>query len=320
MKFIEVPEFGDLGQLHLSERDAPQPKAGEITIDVRASGINFADIMAVSGDYPNVPSAPYRPGFEVAGEVSALGDGVDNWKVGDRAMALVKEGGYSEQLAVAAEQAAPVPEPLDYAGATALLVQGLTAFYLLDSAPLHEGEVVLLSSAAGGVGSMAIQIAGLKGASKVIGLASPRGHERVRELGAEPVDYRESGWADKAKELSGRDGVDVFLDSIGALDGEGFEALGRGARWMIFGGQGHSDAPLAKERVWKMLFQSITLRGFGLNPEQYDVARGLKQLSEWAAAGKLEADAPHRYPLAHVRQAFEDITNRKTHGKVVLEP
>lgn len=319
MTYIEVPQFGEFDQLQLREGEAPTPGESEIVIDVRAAGINFADVVAVSGHYPNVPRAPYRPGFEVAGDVSAVGEGVENWRVGDRAMALVPNGGFSEKLVVPAQNAALIPDALDFGAATALLVQGLTAFYLLDSAPLNEGETLLLSSAAGGLGSLAIPIAKLRGAKKVIGLASPRGHDRVRELGALPVNYREQGWSKKVEELA-PDGVDVFLDSTGALDGEGFETLGRGARWMIYGGQSDSDADLAKERVFKMLFQSITLRGFGLNPQQYDVSAGLKQLSQWVENGKLQVEAEHRYPLSEVRQAFEDISNRKTHGKVVLEP
>ena len=319
MKTIEVPQFGGFDQLQVRESDEPAPNPGEIVIAGRASGINFADVIAVSGNYLGVPSAPYRPGFEIAGEVSAVGDNVENWKVGDRAMAFVPSGGFSEKLAVDAKTASPIPDGLDFASATALLVQGLSAFYLLDSAPLKAGETLLLSSAAGGLGSLATQIALLKGASKVIGLASPRGHDRVRELGAEPVNYREEGWSQRVKELA-PDGVDVFLDSTGALDGEGFETLSKGARWMIYGAQSDSDAPFAKERLFKMLLQSMTLRGFGLDPQQYDVARGLKQLSEWVESGQLKVEADCRYPLAEVQRAFEDISNRKTHGKVVLEP
>ena len=319
MKYIEVPQFGGFDQLQMREGDAPTPGQGEILIDVRASGINFADIFALTGQYPPVPKAPYRPGFEVAGEVSALGEGVENWKVGDRAVAFVK-GGFAEQAVASVGNAAPIPAKLDFADAPALLVQGLTAFYLFDRAPLREGETVLLSSAAGGVGTLAIQIAKIEGAKTVIGLASPRGHDRVRELGAEPVNYREKGWSAKVKELA-PDGVDVFLDSIGALDGEGFETLASGARWMYFGVQGDSDAPLRKKRAFEMLFKSMTLRGFVLSPpQQGDVQRGLKQLSQWIDEGNLEVKNECRYPLADVRQAFEDITNRKTHGKVVLEP
>ena len=319
MKFIEVPQFGGFDQLQIRQTNDPTPDDDQLLIDVRAAGINFADITAVSGHYPNVPSAPYRPGYEVAGEVSAVGAGVDGWKVGDRAMALIPDGGFVEKIAVLADGCSHIPSKLDFGAATALLVQGLTAFYLLDSAPLHEGETVLLASAAGGLGALAIQIARLKGAAKVIGLASPRGHNLVRELGAEPVDYRQKGWGKRVQELA-PDGIHVFLDSTGALDGEGFDTLATGARWMIYGGQSDSDAPLAKSRVFEMLFKSITLRGFGLNPKQYDLSRGLQQLGAWVESGQLQVEANHRYPLTQVQRAFEDISKRKTHGKVVLEP
>ena len=319
MRTIEVPQFGDFDQLQVREVEAPRAGQGELLIDVRAAGINFSDVTSIAGHNPNAPTAPFRPGFEVAGEVAAVGEGVEGWKIGDRAVSALAGGGFSEQVTVATENAVPVPSNIDFAAATALLVQGLTAFYLMEIAPLKPGETVLLGSAAGGVGSLAIQIARIKGAAKVIGLASPRGHERVRELGAEPVNYREDGWSAHVKEFAPK-GVDVFLDSIGALDGEGFETLNTGARWMFFSNQSGSQGTLSNERAMKMLFQSNVLHGFFLDPKVYDFGAGLKQLCQWVESGQLMPTVEHRYPLAEVRQAFEDISNRKTHGKVVLEP
>ena len=319
MKTIEVPQFGDFDQLTVREVEAPQAGKGELLLNVRASGINYSDVIAVAGHYPNVPNAPYRAGFEVAGDVAALGEGVENWKVGDRAVSFVMGGGFSEQVTVSAERAVTVPSKIDFAASTALLVQGLTAFYLLKTAPLKQGQTLLLSSAAGGLGSLAIPMAHIMGAGKVIGLASPRNHDRVRELGAEPVNYREEGWSKRVQELA-PDGVDVFLDSIGDLDGEGFDTLNKGGQWMFFGNQSGSQNTLSKERAMKMVFRSNNLKGFVLSPDICDFAAGLKQLSQWVESGQLKPTVEHRYPLSEVRQAFEDIDNRKTYGKVVLEP
>ena len=320
MKYVEVPTFGGPEVLQVIEGEDAAPQAGQVAIEVKAAGINFADLMARAGGYPGVKSAPFRPGYEVAGVVSAVGDGVDGLKAGTRVMALVPSGGYTSRAIVDAPRVIPLPDGLDFAPATALLVQGMTAYFLLESGNLQARQNVLIAGAAGGVGSLAVQIARLKGAGKIIGLASPSKHERVRALGADAaLDYTKSGWAKDALAATAGQGVHIYLDSQGDLSGEAFDALGEKAHWLVYGGQAGSGSGLPAERMWQMVGKNLTLRGYTLFGDFAQFGRALAELVGWAASGKLQIDA-QSFPLADVARAHEAIAHRQTTGKVVLTP
>lgn len=321
MKIVEVAQFGSPEVLHLIEAPNPIPQAGQILVEVKAAGINFADIMARQGIYPNVSTAPFRPGYEVAGVVTAWGEGVQGFTGGERVMGLLAGmGGYTSHALISAAEAIRLPEGLDFAPATALLVQGLTAYFLLEAGQLQAGQTVLIPGAAGGVGSLAVQIARLKGAGKIIGLASPAKHDLVRSLGAEvALDYTHSGWAQRVLAETGGQGVDIFLDSQGDLAGEGFEALGQKAHWLIFGSQAGKGNPLAPERMGAMVGKNISLRGYVIFGDVAQYGRALSEMIGWTLNGKLKISV-ERFPLDEVARAHEAISNRQTTGKVVLEP
>jgi len=167
---------------------------------------------------------------------------------------------------VDAAMTVPLPDNLGFAPATALLVQGLTAYFLLEKGRLKPGGTVLVPSAAGGVGSLAIQIAKLKGAGKVIGLASPSKHQKVRDYGADDVfDYTQRGWAKLVRDATGGKGVDIFLDSQGDRGGEGPRTLGRGAFWLVFGRQAKGGRALGTKRFLSLIFSGVTIRSYWLN-------------------------------------------------------
>jgi NADPH2:quinone reductase len=320
MKIVEVRKFGGPEVLQIIEEADAAPQAGQVAIDVKAAGVNFAEIMAREGHYPNVPSAPFRPGYEIAGVVTARGEGVEGLQEGARVMAFVPSGGYTSRIVLNAADVIPLPDALDFGQATALLVQGLTAYFLLEAGDLQPGKSVLIASAAGGVGSLAVQIAKLKGAGKVIGLASPSKHERVRSLGADvAVDYTQSGWAKQALEATAGKGIDIFLDAQGDLGSEGFDALGQKAHWLVYGGQGQRGNALPAERLGVMIGKNITLRGFSIFGDVANFKRGLTEMFGWVANGKLQIDV-ESFPLAEVARAQEAISNRQTSGKVVLIP
>ena len=321
MKFVEVPQFGGLEVLHLVEAPDPTPQTGEVVVEVRAAGVNFADIMAREGHYPGVRSAPFRPGYEVAGVVTAMGEGVTEFRGGERVMGLLPAmGGYATHAVLKAQEVIRLPDDLDFAPATALLIQGLTAYFLLEAGGLQAGGSVLIPGAAGGVGSLAVQIARLKGAGKVIGLASPGKHDLVRSLGADvAVDYTQVGWSKQVLAETQGQGVDIFLDSQGDLAGEGFDALGQKAHWLIFGGQAGSSSSLTAERMFGLVGKNATLRGYNVMGDADDFGRALTEMIEWAASGKLKLSV-QSFALADVALAHEAIANRKTTGKVVLEP
>ena len=320
MNVIEVKQFGGPETMQLIEEPTPAPKDGQIVVEVQASGINFADIMAREGHYPAVPSAPFRPGFEVAGTVSQRGEGVQGFQRGTRVMAFVPSGGYADHAVLDAANVYALPDSLDFAAATALLVQGLTAYFLLETGQLSPGGTVLIPGAAGGVGSLAVQIAKLKGAGKVIGLASPGKHDLVKSLGADAVfDYTQPGWSQAVKAEAGDAGVSVFLDSQGDLGSEAFDTLGPKAHWLVFGGQSGSGRPLGPDRLWAMVGKNITLRGYNVYSNVADWGRGVEEMLGWATSGKLKIST-QSFPLADAAKAHEAISARQTTGKVVLVP
>jgi NADPH2:quinone reductase len=320
MQFIQVDKFGGPEQLQLREEATPLPEAGRLLIEVKACGLNFADLMARAGHYPPVPSAPFRPGFEVAGTVAAIGEGVSGFQNGARVMAMVRGGGYASHALVEAQNAVALPDSLDFAPATALLIQGLTAYFLLEAGNLRAGDTVLIPSAAGGLGSLAVQMAKLKGAGKVIGLASPSKHERVRSLGADDVfDYTQPGWSKLVMDATQGKGADIFLDSQGDPGGEGKDALADGARWLVFGGQAEGGGALDGPAFMSLIFRNISIRGYTLYSDLDKIGRALPELIAWASSGQLQIEASDRFPLADAARAHEAIASRKTSGKVVLE-
>ncbi len=320
MQIIEVPQFGGPEMLRIVEENTPMPAAGQVVIEVKAAGVNFADILIREGLYPPGATAPARPGLEVAGVVSQRGDGVQGFQRGERVMAFVPSGGYASHAVLDTANVYVLPDDLDFAPATALLVQGLTAYFLLETGQLSPGETVLIPSAAGGVGSLAVQIAKLKGAGKVIGLASPSKHEFVRSLGADAVyDYTQPGWSkDVLAETDGA-GVNVFLDSQGELASEAFDTLAVKSRWLVYGAQSGSSSMLTTERLRAMQGKNITLRGYNLYANVADWRRGVEEMLGWATSGKLKIDVT-RFPLTEAAKAHEAISARQTTGKVVLEP
>jgi NADPH2:quinone reductase len=323
MKAIEVAHFGGPETLQIAEKPTPEPGKGQILIEVKAAGINFADIMAREGHYPPVASTPFVPGFEAAGVIAKVGEGVTNWKPGDRVVSMVSDG-YAEYALADAATAASVPETLGFAEATALLIQGLTAYTLMTVAvPEIQGKSVLISAAAGGVGSLAVQIAKLLGAGTVIGLASTEEKRaKVVELGADAaIDYTQKDWAERVKEATGGKGVDIYLDASGDIENGALKPVAKGGHWVVFGAQKTSTHGLPESDMMGMVFNGQTLRGYTLYEATPEVtAAALKQLIAWAVAGKLTIIAKDKFSLTDAGKAHEAIIGRKTTGKVVLEP
>ena len=324
MKTIEVTKSGGAEVLQVVEHPRPEPGPGQILIEVKAAGINFADIMTRMGMYPAAPPPPFVLGMEAAGIVAAVGEGVTSFKSGDRAAAIISGGGYAEYALADAATAAPIPDVLGFPKATALLVQGLTAHGLLTLAvPEIKGKSVLISAAAGGVGSLAVQIAKLLGAGTVIGLASTEEKRaKVKELGADfAIDYTQDGWAEQVKAATDGKGVDIFLDASGDNKGGGVKPLAKGGHWVVYGAQSSSDTGLSGPDLLSMLFSAQTLRGWTLYEVPAETtAETLKQLIGWTLDGSLTIIAEDKFPLAEAAEAHRAIEARRTTGKVVLEP
>lgn len=314
----------------------PTPGEGEIRIRVRAAGVNFADVLARLGLYPDAPPPPMVVGYEVAGSVDAVGRTVTGISEGDRVVALTRFGGYADTVVVPAAQAFHFPDELSDAEAAAVPVTYLTAaLALYRMAALNPGETVLVHNAGGGVGIAATQLARLRRAV-VIGTASAFKHDALRSFGVDhAIDYRTADVGEEVRKLTRGRGVDVILDPIG---GRSFTAsyrmLAPLGRLIIFGLS--AAAPGERRSWWKALrawtatprFDPLSLinrnRGvFGLNlghlwDERRQLAPLIELLMNELSAGRLTPIVARTFPLSQAAGAHRFIQGRMNIGKVVL--
>jgi len=323
MRAVEVPEYGDSSVLTLTDRSPPERSANEVSIDVAAAGVNFADVEQRRGNYPDGPSPPFVPGLAVAGTVAAAPSESD-LAVGDRVVALTSGGGYAATATAPVERTFRIPGSLSWAEATALPVQGLTAHNVLHEwGDLSAGERVLVHAGAGGVGSLAVQLADAAGAT-VFATASTAGkRERARELGADhTVDYTETDVADAVLARTDGDGVDLAVDGVG---GDAFaasvEALAPVGRVVSFGMASGSVPTVATPRLF---FSNQSVVGYHLEhaldhvPER--VLGAVQSLTDHLASGRVEAVVDRTVPLDEAERAHDALADRETVGTVVLEP
>jgi NADPH2:quinone reductase len=319
MKFIEASKFGGPEVLTIVEAPTPTPREGALLVEIKAAGVNYTDIMARSGFYPQVPKAPFLVGFEIAGVVKGVGKGVQGFKEGDSVAAIIQGGGYATHAVVPVATAIPLPAGFDHALAVAVLVQGVTAYILLDEAKVKEGDTVLISAAGGGLGNIAVQLANARGA-RVVGLTSKSKFDFVRSLGADQVaDSDDAGWARSVKEAVGEKGIQVYLDSIGDLRTEAFSLLSQFGQWVIFGVRSGASNALPFEAIPVMIEKNISLRGFNLEGSLHQMPQALSVLFKLVSEGKLKLEIT-RYPLTEAAKVHHLFEARKTSGKVVLVP
>jgi NADPH:quinone reductase-like Zn-dependent oxidoreductase len=334
MRQAVIPRYGGPDVFTIEERADPQPGPREVRIRVRAAGVNFADVLARLGLYPDAPGLPLVVGYEVAGVVDARGEGVTGLASGDRVVALTRFGGYADRVVVPADQAYATPASLSDAEAAALPVNYLTALVALYRlANVQAGETVLLHGAGGGVGTAAIQLARLRRAV-IIGVASPAKHDAVRALGADHVLRHEEVTA-SVKRITRDRGVDVVLDPIGGRSfRESYRLLAPLGRLVMYGAS--SVAPGERRRwlavlraLWEMpRFAPLSLinrnRGvFGLNlahlwGERQQMASAMTLLLEETAAGRLTPVVARTFPLEAAGEAHRFLQQRRNIGKVVL--
>lgn len=333
MRAVVITGHGDYDVLQVQERPAPSAGHGQVLIDVAAAGVNFADVMARMGLYPDAPENPAVVGYEVAGTVSAVGPGVEGRAVGDRVMAGTQFGGYAEQVAVPAADVIDLPDGLSFEQGAAIPVNYATAWAgLLGYGSLRKGERVLVHAAAGGVGIAATQLAKAAGA-EVYGTASPSKHEAIRGFGVDvAVDYRTKGWE------RGLPPFDLVMDAIGGASFKrSYGMLRAGGRLVAFGA---SSVVVGDKRDYvKAAPQALRMvRGFNL-VEQMSASKaviGLNMLSLWKDRGTLEPwitpvvaalgdgtikPVVHEaVPFARAGDAHRILTERRNVGKVVLVP
>lgn len=336
MRQVWIPRVGAPDVLELREGPDPEPRAGEVRIRVRAAGVNFADILARMGLYPDAPKLPAVVGYEVAGEVEAVGEGVAGFEPGARVVAVTRFGGYSDVVCVPADNTWPIPERLDFAGAASIPVNYLTSWLMLvHLGGVRAGDRVLVHACAGGVGLASVQICRHRGA-EVIGTASAAKHDRLREMGvAHCIDYRTQDFEEEIDRLTGGAGVDIALDAVGGTSfSKSYRCLNSLGRLMMFGIS--SFAPGSKRSLISAVrgflampsFKPVPLMNdnkgvFGFNlghlwdrPEVLGPA--MSEIVGLFGDGTFEPVVDEAFPLEQTADAHRYIQERKNFGKVVL--
>jgi NADPH2:quinone reductase len=323
MRAIQMTEFGGPEVLELAELPVPEPAAGEVLIRVARAGVNFADTHTRTNSYVRRATLPLVPGGEVAGTVerAPVDSGLE---AGERVVALTGTGGYAEFASAPAAHTFAIPAGVDDGTALALIVQGTTAWHLYrTTGRVAAGESVVVHSAAGGVGSLAVQLGHALGAGRVIGAASSEERRALAvELGADvAVDPAPEGLTERLLEANGGEPVDVVFDMAG---GEAFEAsyaaLAPFGRIVVCGISGEEPNRVS---TGSLLRRSRAVVGFYLfhclgRPGMF--AEALADLFARVARGELHAVVGGVYPLGEAARAQIDLRERRTTGKLLLDP
>ncbi len=324
MKAVELSGFEGFKSLSVVEVEKPKPGASEVLIEVKAAGINYAEVELTKGKYQVFKKLPFIMGFEASGIVVEVGSRVKNLKVGDKITSLVSGGGYAEYATADAGAAIPIPDCISFAEAPTITVQGLSAYTLLKFAAKPQAtESVLIQAAAGGVGLYLLQLAKLMGVKKVIALASSKGKiDLITSLGADVgINYSDRNWGDQVREASGGKGVDIVLEAAsGEVGEESFKLIAPFGRIVVFGAKNIHDT-LSSEKIQQLIYKNQSLIGFNfpsLRPDQ--ITECVPSLLDLISRGKVKLFANNSFPLAEVERAFEALSKRHTIGKVVLTP
>jgi synaptic vesicle membrane protein VAT-1 len=337
MRQVWITRAGPPEVLQVREAPDPDAKAGQVRIRVRAAGINFADLMARMGLYPDAPKIPCVVGYEVAGTVDQVGAGVTGYRVGDRVLGMPRFGGYTDTLVVPSVQVFPMPEKMSFEHGAALPVVYITAYnMMLFTGHLRQGSSVLVHSAAGGVGLAAIQIAKTHECT-IFGVAAARKHDFLRQVGvAWPIDSG-GDYAAEVRQIVGDRGVDLILDPVGGTSWSiGYELLAPCGRIVMFG---LSAASSGKRRnLWhaamqvarvkrlspmKLMNDNKTVTGTNIGHlfGQVDLLRShLAALLAMFEAGEISPHVDRSFPFDRAAEAHHFIHDRKAIGKVVLVP
>lgn len=322
MRAMQVDRWCEPSDLKLVELPDPEPGPAQIAIDVKAVGVNLADILMVQGKYQIKPPFPFAPGSEVAGVVRAVGSEVRGVRAGQRVLAMLPYGGYATQVLASEEQVFVLPERMSFEHAAAFtVVYGTSYFALVYRAPVQPGQTVLVHGAAGGVGLSAVQIAKALGARVLATAGSPEKRAFVRAQGADHVfDSRDVSWVDEVMRVTDGRGADHIYDPVG---GDVFDLS---LKCIAFSGNlhviGFASGRIPTCAMNRVLLKNISLVGLHWGAyQQKDPAKvpeAMRALFDMYERGKLSVEVNATYPLEQAPEALTQIMTRKVQGKVVL--
>jgi NADPH:quinone reductase len=324
MRAVRIHELTGPAALRVDDVPAPDVRAGQVLIDVKACGVNFPDVLLSYGKYQFKPNPPFVPGGEAAGIVRAVGPGVTTVAPGDRVACTVIHGAFAEQICVPEPAVAKLPDAVPFEVGAATLLTYLTTYHaLVDRAALRAGESLLVLGAAGGVGLAAVELGKVMGARVIAAASAPEKLAVCREHGAdEVIDYAKEDLKDRVKKLTAGAGADVVYDPVG---GDFSEAALRATAWngrFLVIGFAAGDIPkiplnlvlLKGCAVVGVFWGAFTARESARNRANID------ELLAWFEAGKIKPHISATYPLEQAALALNDMAARRVTGKVVLVP
>ncbi len=323
MKAIQFTEYGGPEVLKTIDMEKPKPGPTEVLIEIHAIGVNYADTARREGQYVVPTKLPFIPGAEIAGVVVEAGAEVTNINIGSRVVTLIESGGYAEYAVVDSRSIIMLKEEIDFKQAVSLPLQGLSAYHILKTmGNLSKDETVLVHAAAGGVGTLAVQLAKLFGARKVIATASTDEKlELAKSLGADVcINYTKDGWHQEVLDATEGRGVDVALEMAGGdVFKNTLKCLATFGRVVIYGVASGEQAVMHPS---SLMAKNQSVIGFFLpqimrRRELYQ--RSVRELFDYLEEGKLQMIIGDTYPLEEAAKVHELMQSRKTSGKVILE-
>ncbi|MFZ1863101.1 MAG: medium chain dehydrogenase/reductase family protein [Polyangiales bacterium] len=339
MRAVWISKYGKPDVFEVREAKDPDPRPGEVRIRVRASGINFADIMARQGLYRDAPPAPMVVGYEVSGLIDAVGQGVDASKEGRRVLAMTRFGGYADTVCVDAAQAYEMPDQMSFEEGAALPVTYLTAYHLLFNVfRVREGDHVLIHQAAGGVGTAACQLCRSVGGVTTYGTASRRKHEYVRSNGCDhPIDYHSFDYVSEIRKLTGNRGIDAVLDALGGENWKkGYSLLRPGGMLVAFGWADmakygkrrmtHVLGQFTRVPLWtpiKLMQENKGVSGVNMGhlwSEREMMAEVFASVLALYQEGAIRPHVDRSFPFGQASEAHAYIESGQNLGKVLLIP
>ena len=320
MKAVLCKDWGPPDALVVEDIPSPKPGKGQVLVSVKASGVNFPDVLLIQNKYQFKPELPFSPGSEIAGVVKQAGEGVHGFMPGDRVMAHIRSGGYAEEVVVDEALVTPVPAGLEFTVAASFGVVYATAFHALkDRGRIQAGETLLVLGAAGGVGLAAVELGKLFGARVIACASSDEKLQTCKRFGAEvTINYEREDLREALKNLGGA--VDVALDPVGGKYSEpAVRAMAWKGRYLVVG---FASGEIPKIPLNLTLLKGCSIVGvfwgeFAKRERDLNAAN-LRELTAWLRSKKIKPLVSASYPLERAAEALNDMMNRKIQGKVVL--
>ncbi len=322
MRAVVCRELGPPEQLRLEEIDDPRPGPGEVLVDVRAAGLNYPDLLMIQGKYQMRPDLPFVPGAEAAGVVAEVGDGVAHPSPGTRVAFTPPVGAFAERCVAPATHVMPIPDELSFEQAAGFSITYGTSYHALKQrARLQEGETLLVLGAGGGVGSTAVELGKVMGATVIAAAGSAEKLAYARSKGADlEVHYRDDDLKARVKELTGGKGADVVYDPVGGdLAEPALRATAWDGRFLVIGfASGDIPAMPLNLALLKGLSIVGVFWGAWATRDPRASQQNFAELFEMARDGRIAPEATETYELADYLDAFRAIAERRARGKLVL--